>query len=168
MTSSDLQPALPGTRPRCRSFAVVFLSDAAIGILGGMMGLGGAELRLPLLIGLLGFAARPAITIVSLPTMLVAFTRYSRNNSFTVLGETKGFLIAMTAGSITGTIARGLLLGVVPSIILIPLLVLMLIYQGLASQIAGPPAPSTAPVEARPNQLHRAVASQIVQRLVAQ
>lgn len=36
---------------------VVFSAGAAIGALGGMIGLGGAEFRHPLLIGLFGFAA---------------------------------------------------------------------------------------------------------------
>ena len=35
----------------------VFVTGAGIGILGGLIGLGGAEFRLPLLIGLFGFAA---------------------------------------------------------------------------------------------------------------
>ncbi|MDF2508249.1 MAG: putative rane protein [Microbacterium sp.] len=269
MTSPELQPTPAGARPRHRSLAIVFLSGAAIGILGGMIGLGGAEFRLPLLIGLFGFAALPAVImnktmslvvvitaiparliavpltelspylyivlnllagsligawlgahwatklasktlyrviaillvlvaimlfvthffaieplnlpdalrivlgvaaglligvvaalmgvaggelliptivllygtdvkiagslslLVSLPTMLVAFARYSRDSSFAVLGQNKGFLIAMTLGSITGTILGGLLLGVIPSIVLIPLLVLLLVLSSI-------------------------------------
>ncbi|MFE5548966.1 hypothetical protein ACFQ71_34805 [Streptomyces sp. NPDC056534] len=42
-----------------RSAPVVFGAGAAIGVLGGTIGLGGAEFRLPLLIGLFGFAALP-------------------------------------------------------------------------------------------------------------
>ncbi|WP_439592673.1 TSUP family transporter [Microbacterium sp.] len=269
MTSPELQPTPAGTRPRHRSLIVVFLCGAAIGILGGMIGLGGAEFRLPLLIGFFGFAALPAIImnkamslvvvitaiparliavpltelspylyivlnllagsligawlgahwatklasktlhrviaillvliaillvvthffafeplnltdapriilgvaagvligvvaalmgvaggelliptivllygtdikiagslslLVSLPTMLVAFARYSRDNSFAVLGQNKGFLIAMTLGSIAGTVVGGLLLGVIPSIVLIPLLVLLLVLSSI-------------------------------------
>ncbi len=61
--------------------------------------------------------------------MLVAFARYRRDNSFTVLGQNRGFLIAMTLGSIVGTIIGGLLLGVVSSAVLIPLLVLLLLLS---------------------------------------
>jgi uncharacterized protein len=64
---------------------------------------------------------------ISLPTMLVAFARYSRDNSFQALKTNKVFVLAMTAGSITGTIIGGLLLGVVPETVLIPLLVTLLI-----------------------------------------
>ena len=61
--------------------------------------------------------------------MLVAFARYSRDNSFAVLGQNKGFLLAMTAGSIAGTLIGGLLLGVVPSIVIVPLLAILLVLS---------------------------------------
>ena len=63
---------------------------------------------------------------MSLPTMLVAFARYSQDQSFTVLRDNKGFVLAMAAGSIIGTIIGGLLLGVAPTTILVPLLVVLL------------------------------------------
>ena len=37
-----------------------FFAGAGVGILGGLIGLGGAEFRLPLLIGLFGFPPLPA------------------------------------------------------------------------------------------------------------
>ncbi|CBG69495.1 putative channel transporter [Streptomyces scabiei 87.22] len=54
---------------------VVFGAGAAIGVLGGMIGLGGAEFRLPLLISLFGFAALSAVILnkaMSLVVVLVA------------------------------------------------------------------------------------------------
>ena len=45
----------------CRPLA--FLTGAGIGILGGMIGLGGAEFRLPLLIGVFGFLALQAVIL---------------------------------------------------------------------------------------------------------
>ena len=53
MTTDETLVPLRSTR----STPVVFGAGAAIGVLGGMIGLGGAEFRLPLLIGLFGFAA---------------------------------------------------------------------------------------------------------------
>jgi len=47
---------LPGPAQQ-RSLPLVFLSGAVIGVAGGMIGLGGTEFRLPLLIGVFGFAA---------------------------------------------------------------------------------------------------------------
>ena len=48
-----------------------------------------------------------------------------------MLGQNKRFLIAMTAGPIAGTIAGGFLLDVIPSLILIPLLVLLLLLSSI-------------------------------------
>ena len=45
------------------SLPLVFGAGAAVGLLGGMVGLGGAEFRLPLLIGLFGFAALAAVIV---------------------------------------------------------------------------------------------------------
>jgi uncharacterized membrane protein YfcA len=67
--------------------------------------------------------------MVSLPTMLVAFARYSRDKSFTVLGENKTFVLVMATGSVIGTVAGGALLGVLPSALLIPLLSLLLLVS---------------------------------------
>jgi uncharacterized membrane protein YfcA len=65
-----------------RSAPVVFGAGAVVGGLGEMIGLGGAEFRLPLLIGLFGFAALSAVilnkalslvvVLVALPARLVA------------------------------------------------------------------------------------------------
>ncbi|WP_256355711.1 hypothetical protein [Streptomyces sp. PKU-EA00015] len=57
------------------SLPLVFGAGAAIGVLGGMIGLGGAEFRLPLLIGLFGFAALSAVILnkaMSLVVVLIA------------------------------------------------------------------------------------------------
>ena len=51
---------------------------------------------------------------ISLPTMLVASARYSRDSSFAILRANKGFVLAMATGSIIATILGGLLLGAVP------------------------------------------------------
>ncbi|MGC9544756.1 hypothetical protein [Streptomyces sp. UG1] len=54
---------------------MVFGAGSAIGVLGGMIGLGGAEFRLPLLIALFGFAALSAVILnkaMSLVVVLVA------------------------------------------------------------------------------------------------
>ena len=68
---------------------------------------------------------------VSLPTMLVAFARYSRDQSFAVQVENKTFLLAMAARSVTGTILGELFLNVVPSLVLIPLLAALLVLSAV-------------------------------------
>jgi uncharacterized membrane protein YfcA len=57
-----------------RSAPVVLGVGAAIGVLGGMIGLGGTEFRLPLLISLFGFAVLSAVILnkaMSLAVVLV-------------------------------------------------------------------------------------------------
>jgi len=41
-----------------RRFRLSFLYSVPIGMLGGLIGLGGAEFRLPVLAGILGYSAR--------------------------------------------------------------------------------------------------------------
>ena len=50
------------------------LAGAAVGLLGGMIGLGGAEFRLPLLIGLFGFLALQAVIVNKAMSLVVVFT----------------------------------------------------------------------------------------------
>jgi uncharacterized protein len=68
---------------------------------------------------------------VSLPTMLVGFARYSRDQSFQVLGKNWMFLLVMAAGSIVGTFVGGRLLGLVPTYVLLPLLSAILIVSAV-------------------------------------
>ncbi|WP_420180558.1 sulfite exporter TauE/SafE family protein [Paenarthrobacter sp. TA1.8] len=105
-----------------------------IGVVAALMGVAGGELLIPTIVLLFGTDIKIAGSLslaVSLPTMLVAFARFSKDKSFAVLGGNKRFLIAMTLGSITGTVIGGLLLGVVPSLVLIPLLVLLLLLSSI-------------------------------------
>lgn len=59
-----------------RQASLAFLYAAPIGLLGGLIGLGGAEFRLPVLAGPLGYPVRQAVPLnlaVSLVTLAVAF-----------------------------------------------------------------------------------------------
>jgi uncharacterized membrane protein YfcA len=58
-----------------RSSVAALLYGAPIGLLGGLIGLGGAEFRLPVLAGVFGYAARRAVALnlaISLVTVLSA------------------------------------------------------------------------------------------------
>lgn len=108
------------------------VAGAAIGVVAALMGVAGGELLIPTIVLLYGVDIKVAGSLslmVSLPTMLVAFARYSRDKSFIVLAENKAFVLAMAAGSVIGTVAGGALLGVVPSALLIPLLSLLLLVS---------------------------------------
>jgi uncharacterized protein len=54
-----------------RNSGAAFVTGAAIGVLGGLIGLGGAEFRLPLLIGLFGFKALEAIVLNKATSLIV-------------------------------------------------------------------------------------------------
>jgi uncharacterized membrane protein YfcA len=54
-----------------RNKVAVFASGLAVGTLGGLIGLGGAEFRLPLLIGVFGFAALPAVILNKASSLIV-------------------------------------------------------------------------------------------------
>lgn len=69
--------------------------------------------------------------LVSLPTMLVAFFRYSEDQAFGVLRQIPGFVIAMAAGSIVGTIAGGLLVGDIPAAVIAPLIIVLLLASAV-------------------------------------
>jgi uncharacterized protein len=48
-----------------------FVTGASVGVLGGLIGLGGAEFRLPLLIALFGFLALEAIIVNKAISLIV-------------------------------------------------------------------------------------------------
>jgi uncharacterized membrane protein YfcA len=103
-----------------------------IGIVASLLGVAGGELLIPTLVLLFGIDIKLAGSLslaVSLPTMLVGFARYSRDQSFDVLGQHKPFLAWIAAGSIAGTLVGALLLGYVSASILIPLLALILLVS---------------------------------------
>lgn len=106
----------------------------AIGVVASLLGVAGGELLIPTLVLLFGLDIKLAGSLslaVSLPTMLVGFTRYSRDQSFTVLDRNRDFLLVMAAGSIFGTFVGGSLLGLVPSAVLLPGLAVILLISAV-------------------------------------
>ena len=69
--------------------------------------------------------------LVALPTMLVAFFRYSRDQAFAVLAENKRFVVAMAAGSIAGSVAGGSAARLRTRGVLVPLIAALLIYSAV-------------------------------------
>ena len=117
------------------------VAGAGIGIVAALMGVAGGELLIPTIVLLYAVDIKLAGSLalaVSLPTMLVAFARYSRDQSFVVLREHRDFVAFMAAGSILGTLLGGLLLGIVPEGVIVPAAArraaLRFLAQGLAPQ----------------------------------
>ncbi|MGX1886517.1 sulfite exporter TauE/SafE family protein [Streptomyces sp. NPDC055287] len=105
-----------------------------IGVVAAIMGVAGGELLIPTIVLLFGEYIKTAGSLsllVSLPTMLVAFARYSRDGSFAVLGANIRFTTIMAAGSVAGAVLGGLLLGVFPDLVLIPLLAVILLVSAV-------------------------------------
>jgi uncharacterized membrane protein YfcA len=105
-----------------------------IGIVAALLGVAGGELLIPTLVLLFGADIKLAGSLslaVSLPTMLVGFARYSRDRSFAVLGENRRFVLVMAAGSILGSFIGGRLLGLVPNVVLLPLLAVILVLSAV-------------------------------------
>ncbi len=108
------------------------LAGFGIGVVASLMGVAGGELLIPTLVLLFGAEIKLAGSLslaVSLPTMIVGFTRYSRDRSFEVLGRNRRFVLVMAAGSLVGAGIGGALLGLVPSAVLLPMLSVILVIS---------------------------------------
>jgi uncharacterized membrane protein YfcA len=103
-----------------------------IGVVAALLGVAGGELLIPTLVLLFGADIKLAGSLslaVSLPTMLIGFSRYSRDQSFSVLGRNKTFVFIMAIGSICGAFVGGYLLGIVPNGYLLPALGVVLLVS---------------------------------------
>jgi uncharacterized protein len=105
-----------------------------IGVVAALMGVAGGELLIPTIVLLFGADIKLAGSLslaVSLPTMIVGFTRYSRDQSFSIIRAQRPFILVMAAGSIIGTFIGGQLLGLIPTVYLLPLLAAILLISSV-------------------------------------
>lgn len=87
------------------SAPAAFASGALIGTLGGLIGLGGAEFRLPVLIGLFRFAALESVILnkaMSLIVVATALPSRAASVPFTELAEHWTIIANLLAGSLAG------------------------------------------------------------------
>lgn len=114
------------------------LAGFGVGVVAAIMGVAGGELLIATIVLLHSVDIKTAGSLsllVSLPTMLVAFARYSRDGSFAVLGANLRFVAVLAADSVTGAVLRGLLLGVIPDLVLIPVLAAVLLISAVKSAV---------------------------------
>ncbi|GAA3165221.1 sulfite exporter TauE/SafE family protein [Blastococcus jejuensis] len=122
------------TLPTAAQAALGVVAGFGIGVVAAVMGVAGGELLIPTITVLYAVDVKLAGSLsllVSLPTMLVAFFRYSRDQAFGVLRQHAGFVVTMVAGSVAGSIAGGLMLGVVSEAVLVPLVVALLLISAV-------------------------------------
>jgi uncharacterized membrane protein YfcA len=87
-----------------RTTLVALACATLIGGIGGLIGLGGGEFRLPILVGLIGFAARAAVPmnqILSLVTLVTALVVRWQTGSLVGVGAFAPAVIALGLGGIT-------------------------------------------------------------------
>ncbi len=87
-----------------RSPVAALLYGAPIGLLGGLIGLGGAEFRLPVLAGVFGYAAHRAVALnlaISLVTVVSALLIRGGTLSFAPLLGLLPVIAAMIAGAVS-------------------------------------------------------------------
>ncbi len=127
-SAEQSQPLLSGP---AQAIAGV-LAGVGIGAVAALMGVAGGELLIPTLVILFGVDVKLAGSVslaISLPTMLVAFARYSQDQSFVVLKQNLNFVVVMGLGSILGTFLGGQLLRWAPATILLPALAVILLLS---------------------------------------
>lgn len=104
----------------------------AIGFVAAVLGVAGGELIIPTLVLLYGLDVKTAGSLslcISLPTMLVAFARYSKSGALQLLNTEKTFVLFMALGSICGAAVGASLVGLVPHSVLVTGLGLILLLS---------------------------------------
>src|SRR5271166_193790 len=100
LAAAAVAPALSGWRTTTIALGCALL----IGGTGGWIGLGGGEFRLPILVGMIGFAARAAVPmnqILSLVTLTTGLVVRWRTGSLVGVGEFVPAVIALGVGGVT-------------------------------------------------------------------
>jgi uncharacterized membrane protein YfcA len=128
---TTLEGALP---PGPWRFAIGLLAGLGIGCVTALLGVAGGELLIPTLVLLYGLDIKLAGSLsllISLPTMLAGFIRYREARAFAVLQHERPLFVSLSAGSVLGAIAGGLLLGWLPTQALLLLLGSVLLISAL-------------------------------------
>jgi uncharacterized membrane protein YfcA len=118
-----------------RSPVAALLYGAPIGLLGGLIGLGGAEFRLPVLAGVFGYAARRAVALnlaISLVTVVSALLIRGGTLSFAPLLGLLPVIVAMIAGAVSAAYVGTALVHRVSERLLERIILVFLVVIGVA------------------------------------
>ena len=111
------------------------LYGAPIGLLGGLIGLGGAEFRLPVLAGVFGYAARRAVALnlaISLITVVSALLIRGGTLSFAPLLGLLPVVVAIIAGAVSAAYVGTALVHRVSESLLERVILVFLVVIGMA------------------------------------
>ncbi|MBC3871705.1 sulfite exporter TauE/SafE family protein [Undibacterium oligocarboniphilum] len=111
-----LEGAAPLIDSGAMRWVVGLIAGFCIGMVAALLGVAGGELLIPTIVLLYGVDIKLAGSlslVVSLPTMIVGFVRYSSSDAFVVLRQERQLLCWMAAGSILGATLGGMLLDLV-------------------------------------------------------
>ena len=100
----SIQPLAPPVRDRAPA---AFGLAVPIGVLGGLIGLGGAEFRLPVLVGALGYPVRQAVPLnlaISFFTIAASLAIRSRALSLAPVAPLVPAILALVAGAVVAAI----------------------------------------------------------------
>jgi uncharacterized membrane protein YfcA len=98
-------PSTPDAATAPHNHVGAFGGGAVIGALGGLIGLGGAEFRLPLLIGLFRFAALQAVILNKAMSLIVVATALpfrAATVPFSAVAANWPIIVNLLAGSLLG------------------------------------------------------------------
>src|SRR5260370_5385196 len=102
--TSAVAPAIAPALSGWRTTTFVLGCALLIGGIGGLIGLGGGEFRLPILVALIGFTARAAVSmnqILSLVTLVTALIVRWHAGSLIGVGAFAPAVIALGIGGVT-------------------------------------------------------------------
>jgi uncharacterized protein len=147
-----MQETRAGTSYRSR---LAFVAAIPIAILGGLIGLGGAEFRLPVLAGPLGYTTRKAVPLnlaVSLTTIIASLLIRGRTLSVATLTPFWPSMLALIVGAVVTAFAGASLPGRLSNEQLERIIVILLIGIGCALIVEGflpQQVPALLPAEPR-------------------
>lgn len=113
-------------------YVVGLVAGFGIGTVAALLGVAGGELLIPTIVLLYGLDIKLAGSLslaVSLPTMIVGFARYTGSDSFKVIRQEQTLFRFMAVGSIIGAAIGGMLLGIVPTNVMMVMLGVILLIS---------------------------------------
>ena len=130
-----IPPSAPRGSPRAHSPLLVSASGGAVGLLGGLIGLGGAEFRLPLLIRVFGFTALQAVILNKAMSLVVVLTALPARLVAVPASDLIphwGLLVNLLAGSLAGAWLGATVATRMPTATLHRVLAVLLVLVALA------------------------------------